>query len=163
KVRYEVVEKVTADALGFDPAAGSKRGHVACRICGATVTADYVKAEGRAGRLGIAPLAAVVLKREGRGREYLPAGSYPLADDERWLERLAKLPVEPPTEALPPQLTGGMCTAYGFQRFCDLFTPRQLLALCTLVAGCRETYHGACEEGVDADRATAIVTALAIT
>ena len=90
-----------ADALGFDPAAGSKRGQATCRICGATVTDDYVKAEGRAGRMGIAPLAAVVLKTSGRGRDYLPVGSLPAARRRTSAsQRLAELPVEPPDELL---------------------------------------------------------------
>ena len=57
-VTYQVVEAPDAAALGFDPAGGSTRGQATCRICGATVTADYVKREGKAGRIGVAPLAA---------------------------------------------------------------------------------------------------------
>ena len=103
-VRYEVVEATSASALGFDPGEGSRRGQATCRVCGATVTADYVKAEGRAGRMGIAPLAAVVLKSSGRGRDYLPVGTYPLPDDDECARRLAELPVDAPTEMLVREL-----------------------------------------------------------
>jgi putative DNA methylase len=161
-VSYKVVEAATVNELGFDPDAGSTRGQATCRVCGATVTADYVKAEGCAGRMSIAPLAAVTLLLSARGREYLPVGTYPLPDDEACLKRLSELAVGVPEEPLPPALTGGMCTAYGLVRFQDLFTPRQLLALCTLAAGVRETYDQMQIEGAEQGRAGAVVTALAM-
>jgi putative DNA methylase len=161
-VTYQVVEAATANALGFDPAAGSTRGQATCRVCGATVTADYIKVEGRAGRMGVAPLAAVTLLRSARGREYLPAGTYPLPNDEACLKRLSELSVDAPEEPLPHALTGGMCTAYGLARFRDLFTARQLLALCTLADGVREIYNRIEMEGAEEGRAAAVATALAM-
>ena len=161
-VGWEMVEAVDQKGLGFDPAAGSKRGEATCPICGAMVTTEYVKAEGMAGRIGIAPLAAAVLKPSGRGREYLSAGSYPLPDDAECQRRLAQLEVQPPQEPLPPELTGGMCTAYGLTRYCDLFTPRQLLTLCTLAQGVRETHAEMLSTGVATDRATAVATYLGL-
>ncbi|MDA8047537.1 MAG: DUF1156 domain-containing protein [Actinomycetota bacterium] len=161
-VSYQVVEATTAEGLGFDPAAGSKRGEATCPVCGATVSAAYIKSEGMAGRLGVAPLAAVVLKASGRGRDYLPPGSYPIPDDADCLARVDKLDVDPPEEPLPAKLTGGMCTVYGLTRFRDLFTSRQLLTLCTLAAGVRDTYAHMCESGMDAERAAAVATSLAL-
>jgi putative DNA methylase len=162
KVSYQVTEAATADALGFDPALGSARGQTACRVCGATVTADYVKAEGCAGRMGVAPLAAVALLPSGRGRDYLPVGTYALPDEEACLKRLSELSVDAPEEPLPVALTGGMCTAYGLVRFRDVFTSRQLVALCTLAAGVRETYDMMRSEGAEEARAAAVATALAM-
>ncbi|MGH9065495.1 MAG: DUF1156 domain-containing protein, partial [Acidimicrobiales bacterium] len=161
-VGYEVVESASPAGLGFDPAAGSSRGQATCRICGATATADYVKAEGKAGRMDIAPLAAVVLKASGRGRDYLPAGSYPLPDDAECERRLAELAVDPPDEPLPAKLTGGMCTVYGLTRFRDLFTPRQLLTLCTLAAGVRTVHEEMLADGMEADQAAAAAACLAL-
>ena len=162
KVRYEVIEASSADALGFDPAAGSRRGQVMCRVCGATVTGDYVKAEGRAGRMGIAPLAAVVLKPAGRGRDYLPVGGYQLPDDGCCLRRLAELP-EPPEEHLVVGDTKNFWVVeYGLTRFRDLFTPRQLLTLSTLAAGVREVYQEMRAEAMPDDRAVAVATYLAL-
>jgi putative DNA methylase len=161
-VTYRVVEAPTASGLGFDPAAGSSRGQTACRICGATVTANYVKVEGKAGRIGIAPLAAVALLPSGRGRDYLPVGAYELPNDEECLNRLSELPFDVPDEPLPPELTGGMCTAYGLTRYRDVFTPRQLLALSTLAAGVREVFEQMRSEGCEAGRSAAVATALAI-
>lgn len=158
-VTYEVATATSADALGFDPADGSKRGQTTCRLCGATVTAAYVKAEGTAGRMGIVSLAAVVLKKSGRGRDYLPAGTYPLPDEDDIVKRLADLPVQPPEEKL---VTGDTMNIkvplYGLTRFRDLFTPRQLLTLCTLAAGIREMYDLMIDDGMTTDRAAAIAT-----
>ena len=169
-VRYEVVEATNAAALGFDPADGSKGGQVACRICGATVTGQYVKTEGRAGRMGVAPLTAVMLKKpkkgkkRGLGREYFAAGRYALPAEDECNRRLASLPVEPLTEPLPDttRITGGTCMVYGMSRYQDIFTPRQLLTLFTLVTEIRRIYDEMLESGLDRDRARAIVTALAM-
>jgi putative DNA methylase len=162
-VRYEVVEASSADALGFDPAAGSKRGQAICRVCGATATGDYVKAEGRGGRMGIAPLAAVVLKPSGRGRDYLPVGDYLLPDDDYCRQRLTELPIEPPEERLVAGDTKNFWVVeYGLTRFRDLFTPRQLLTMCTLAASVREVYDDMRTEGMSDDRAAAVATCLAL-
>jgi putative DNA methylase len=162
-IRYEIVEATSVEGLGFDPAEGSKRGQTSCRICGATVTADYVKAEGRAGRLGTAPLAAVVLKRSGRGRDYLLPNEYTLPDDAECTRRLDDLPVDPPEEKL---VTGDTMNVkvplYGLTRFRDLFTPRQLLTLLTLAAGVREQHEQMLLAGLVEDRARAVATCLAL-
>jgi putative DNA methylase len=162
-VTYKVVEAPTAEALGFDPAAGSSRGQATCRICGATVTADYVKVEGRAGRLGIAPLCAIVLNPSGRRRDYLQVGEYGIPNDDECQRRLATLPVGPPDEPITPEVdTGIRVHLYGLHHFRDLFTPRQLLALCTFASGVREVYDQMLSGGMDEDRAAAVSTALAM-
>ena len=163
-VGYEVVEAPSPEGLGFDPAAGSSRGQTTCPVCGATVTAEYVKKEGVAGRLGLVPLAAVILKASGRGREYLPAGSYALPDDVECNRRLAKLDIEPPHELLPADDTRWFSTPqFGLLRYSDLFTPRQLLTLCTLAAGIRVVYGEMIASNVEARRVAAIATCLGIT
>jgi putative DNA methylase len=162
-VGYEVVEATSIGALGFDPGEGSRRGQATCRVCGATIIADYVKAEGRAGRMGISPLAAVVLKSSGRGRDYLPVGSYPLPDDDECARRLADLPVDAPDEMLVANYNQAIIVPqYGLTRFRDLFTPRQLLTLCTLSAGVHQTYQDMCAEGMSDSRAMAVATYLGI-
>ncbi len=162
-VSYEVVEATTPEGLGFDPAAGSKRGESTCPVCGATVSAAYAKAEGMAGRIGVTPLAAVLLKASGRGRDYLAPGKYALPDDEECLRRLEKLDVDPPDEKL---VTGDTMNIkvplYGLMRFRDLFTPRQLLTLCTLAASVRAVHGEMIEAGLPADRAKAAVTFLGL-
>lgn len=162
-ISYEVVQADTATGLGFDPASGSRRGEATCAVCGATVDAAYVKDEGMAGRMGVAPLAAVVVKPSGRGRDYLPVGSYPLPDDDECTKRLAELPIDPPDEELVKRDTMNVkVPLYGLTRFRDLFTPRQLLTLCTLAAGIRTTHDAMVDDGLDSDRARAVATCLAL-
>lgn len=162
-VRYEVVEASTPGGLGFDPAAGSSRGQATCPICGATVTAAYVKTEGVAGRIGAAPLAAVVLKASGRGRDYLAAGSYPLPDDAECERRVAALDVQPPEESITAAMEPGIRVhMYGLIRFRDLFTPRQLVTLCTLASGVRKVHEEMVGES-EPERAAAVATYLGMT
>jgi len=163
-VGWEVVMASSPAGLGFDPSAGSKRGEATCHICGATVTYNYVRAEGSAGRMNSAPLAAVLLKASGRGRDYLPAGSYPLPDDQECLQRLEQIPVEPPDEHLPVGDTRWFSTPpFGLTRYRDLFTSRQLLTLCTLASGIREVHDEIIGCGVSVERAMGVVTGLAVT
>jgi putative DNA methylase len=162
-VHYEVIEATTAEGLGFDPSAGSSRGQATCPVCGAMVTAEYVKAEGRAGRLHNAPLAAVVLKVSGRGRDYIPAGSYPLPDDEECERRLAELDIDPPDETLVEDYTQAIIVPhYGLKRFRDLFSPRQLLTLCTLTAELSSLDKAMRAAGVEPDRIAATTTYLGL-
>ncbi|MEJ7894715.1 MAG: DUF1156 domain-containing protein [Solirubrobacteraceae bacterium] len=159
---WEVVEADTADGLGFDPAGFSSRGKASCLICGATVDAKEVKALGLAGRMDITPLAAVVVKPSGRGRDYLPVGTYQQPSTEACEAVLAGLNVGPPDEPLPPALTGGMCTVYGMTRFRDLFTPRQLATLCAFAQGVREAHAEMLDEGMESQRAEAVCAALGV-
>jgi putative DNA methylase len=161
-LRWEVVEAGDAAGLGFDPAGFSSRGRASCLICGAAVDANYVKGQGLAGRMGITPLAAVLVNSNGRGRHYLPAGTYPEPSVRECEAVLAGLDVKPPDEPLPPALTGGMCTVYGLTRFSDLFTPRQLATLCAFAHGVREAHAEIVEEGMDPHRAEAVCAYLAL-
>jgi putative DNA methylase len=163
EVGWEVVESDRPEGLNFDPAAGSRRGDATCPICGSMVTVEYVKAEGIAGRIGVAALAAVVMKPSGRGREYLAAGSYPLPDDGECRQRIEALEVTPPQERLVVGDTMNIkVPLYGLTRFRDLFTPRQLLALCTLASGIREMFVEMATNSVPDERATAIATCCAM-
>jgi putative DNA methylase len=162
-VGWEVVKASSPEELGFDPAAGSKRGQATCFVCGATITYDYVRAEGSAGRMSLAPLAAVLLKANGRGRDYLPAWSYPLPDDQECLRRLEQLSVKPPEELIPVGDTRWFSTPpFGLTRYRDVFTPRQLLTLCTLASGVGEIYKEMLIAGIPEDRASAAATYLGV-
>lgn len=94
-----------------------------CVMSGAPISGDYIKAEGKAGRMG-ARLMAIVAEGE-RGRVYLPP-----TDEMEAAARLAK-PDWKPEGDVPARLTGGTCVPYGLKHWGDLFTPRQLVALTT--------------------------------
>ena len=94
-----------------------------CLLCGEPAPEDHIKAEGATGGMS-AQLMAIVVDAPG-GRWYLPA-------DPEHCSVLASLPVvDGPEEELANDPRNIWCIPYGLRRFCDLFTPRQLLALTT--------------------------------
>ena len=95
-----------------------------CLATGAAIPASYIKAEGRAGRMGH-DLIAVVADGE-RGRQYLAPTPAQLASV------LSAHPRWKPEVALPDQGLGFRVQAYGLDEWWKLFTPRQLTALTTL-------------------------------
>jgi putative DNA methylase len=94
-----------------------------CVMSGTPIAGDYIKAEGKAGRMG-ARLMAIVAEGQ-RGRIYLS----PTPEHEAAAKK-AK-PEWKPEGEVPPRLTGGTCVPYGLSTWGDLFTPRQLVALTT--------------------------------
>ncbi|MFH1924286.1 MAG: DUF1156 domain-containing protein [Planctomycetota bacterium] len=103
------------------PTIGRKGGR--CILSGVPIPLDYIRTEGKVGRMGSRLMAIVA---EGRkGRVYLPPikEHVQVVNDAAWaLAPDAELAYNP--FALRPPL-------YGLNRFSDLFTPRQLHALTT--------------------------------
>ena len=99
------------------------RANFRCLLSGSPIPGDYIKAEGKAGRLG-ARLMGVVAGSDG-GRVYLSPTD--------GMERLAQsaTPSWIPEGDIPPRLTGGTCVPYGLAKWGDIFTQRQLVALST--------------------------------
>ncbi|GIX36089.1 MAG: hypothetical protein KatS3mg126_1868 [Lysobacteraceae bacterium] len=128
--RFTVKVKGNPD---FDPAAyaraksGTKlaRGaNFACLLSNTPIDGNYIKTEGKAGRMG-ARLMAIVAEG-ARGRVYLP----PLPEHEA-IARQAEPAVEAGYWNLPDDPRNFWTLNYGLTRFGDLFTPRQLVALTT--------------------------------
>lgn len=94
-----------------------------CLMSGTPMEGDYIKAEGKAGRMG-ARLMAIVAEGE-RGRVYLA----PTPEHES-AAREAK-PKWRPEGALPDDPRNFWTVQYGLTTYGDLFTPRQLVALTT--------------------------------
>ena len=116
--------------------AGAKLGRGAnfrCVVSGSPIAGDYIKAEGKAGRMG-ARLMAIVAEGD-RGRVYLsPAAAH---------EAVAREPVPEwrPEVQLPANPRWFSPPDYGMPTYGDLFTSRQLVALTTfsdLVAAAME-------------------------
>lgn len=153
--------------FGFDPARFSARGNATCVFCGTVADDDYVKEQGCAGRMGRQLMAVVGTRPGQKGKVYLAAHDVPtevLPDDEAIRERVRHLCEETgitlPEEPLPPKLTGGMCTIYGFDRYVDLFTPRQLLTLLTFVKWVRQAHQAMLEDDYESDSAKAVALSL---
>jgi len=94
-----------------------------CICCGSPVTFQYIRSEGKAGRMG-ARLMAIVAEG-ARGRVYVEADSVH--------EHLSKStqPNWKPDSSLPKNPRDFKTPNYGLTTYADLFTPRQLVALNT--------------------------------
>ncbi|WLP91685.1 DUF1156 domain-containing protein [Gordonia sp. NB41Y] len=102
------------------------RNGATCVRCSASVDFDYIRTEGRAGRLSRQMMATVA---EGRRRRiYLPPTTTDInsADVAR--------PDHLPTGKIPESAPGFRIRAYGFDSYTDMFTSRQLTTLSTLVS-----------------------------
>ena len=108
---------------------------------------DYIKGEGKAGRMG-ARLMAIVAEG-ARGRVYLE----PTSEHES-VARQAQSEWRPEGD-VPARLTGGTCVPYGLTTWGDLFTPRQLVALTTfsdlVQEACKEVQSDALAAGLAGD------------
>ncbi|MCC6334308.1 MAG: DUF1156 domain-containing protein [Myxococcales bacterium] len=107
-----------------------------CLMSKAPIEREYIRQEGKNGRLGKRLIAVVASSVVGPGRVYLPADSVAESmqaeADARELvgdARESFLSGSVPSRAM---ITGGVCSAYGLQRWGDLFLGRQILALTTL-------------------------------
>jgi putative DNA methylase len=159
---YAFKVKVGAPRKAAAAQSGTKlaRANFQCLLSGAPISGDYIKAEGKAKRMG-ARLMAIAAEGE-RGRVYLSP------TDE--MERIAAeaQPTWKPEGEVPARLTGGTCVPYGLEKWSDLFTPRQLVALTTfsdLVQEAREQAMrdaiaaGMSDDGVGLDAGGAGATA----
>jgi len=95
-----------------------------CLMSGAPISGDYIKAEGKVGRMG-ARLMAIVADGD-RGRVYLA----PTSEHEA-AARTTKPEWKPEVEFFQ-QALGFRIGNYGMTKWSDLFTDRQLVALVTL-------------------------------
>lgn len=105
---------------GTKPARGP---NFLCAMSGVPISGDYIKAEGRAGRMS-ARLMAIVAEGD-RGRVYIgPIEEHEITANQAKPQWLPDLTILGSTQYLGVK-------PYGMERFDQLFTPRQLLALAT--------------------------------
>ena len=123
---YRFTVKVGAPAGADAAKAGTKLSRGAnfrCLVSGTPMAGDYIKSEGKAGRMS-ARLMAIVAEGD-RGRVYLP----PTSAQEQTAR--TAIPEWQPEGDVPARLTGGTCVPYGLSKWGDLFTLRQLVVLTT--------------------------------
>ena len=144
---YRFTVKVGAPADVGAAMAGTKLSRGAnfrCLVSGTPMAGDYIKSEGKAGRMS-ARLMAIVAEGD-RGRVYLA----PTSEHEQTAR--TAIPEWRPEGDVPARLTGGTCVPYGLSTWGDLFTPCQLVALTTfsdLVQQARErVQHDAVAAGL---------------
>jgi putative DNA methylase len=149
EVRFEV-----RTGKGQAPEGTVGRRGARCVACGEPSTLDYIRAEGRTGRMSPQMTAIVV---EGvSGRIYLPPTSEHLQVAE------SAKPDWAPEAELPKNPRDFKTPNYGMRTFASLFTPRQLVALTSfsdLVSDARQKIVG---DGGSSLYADAVATYLAL-
>ena len=145
-------------------------GQAICVACGTPASSEHVKEMAVAGRMGES-LAAIVSalppKRRGskkRRKLFLgpDAAPQPAGHDIELIElRLSVLETELGCIRLNDSLQGKLrdqLPAYGVERYRELFTPRQLLVLFSLIKHIRRAHTEMLGEGMAEDRARALAT-----
>ena len=107
-----------------------------CPCCGAIMTMEDIRLEGKAERLGEAPTAVIV--ESGKGKGYRVPTEHECRSAADTGDAFEDVPYGVPNEPTPAGGGRGACRAfsiqgYGLMRWCDLFTPRQLRTLGVLV------------------------------
>ena len=116
--RFEILT-----GTGQPPSGTVGRNGGICTLTGALIPLDYIRTEGRAGRLHAKLMTIVVEGR--RERLYLP----PIDEHEKIASSAD--PQDVPETDMPDQALGFRVQNYGMTRHRDLFTARQLVALTT--------------------------------
>ena len=130
-----------AEAAKAGTKAGGSGKPFLCLMSGAPMPFDYLRSEAKSGRMG-ARLMAIVAEGD-RGRVYLT----PTSKHEAVAEEAE--PKWAPDTNLPERALGFRVQEYGMNKWRDLFTPRQLVALTTFSDLVAETM-----ERVERDAAT---------
>ncbi|MCW5968651.1 MAG: DUF1156 domain-containing protein [Blastocatellales bacterium] len=142
------------------------RSGASCPCCSAIMTMEDIRLEGRAGRLG-ATMTAVVVDGED-GKEYRPPTETEIrvaVDAQSELGRIfVDVPFGLPQEPTPKGGNGASrafsVDGYGFDQWQKLFTPRQLLALGTIIRHTRNAREVLYAEGYPPDWIEAIAAYL---
>ncbi len=125
--------------------AAGRGANFSCLLSQTPISSDYIKEEGKAGRMS-ARLMAIVAEGQ-RGRLYIsPTSEHEVAPgdaDPQWK----------PVGDIPTRMTGGNCTPYGMTSWGDLFTSRQLVAL--------NTFSDLVKESITRIREDALVAGMA--
>ena len=138
RVRFEIVAPKNDSEVDKPTMSGAT---AKCPFCGSKQPGDYIKRCGHEGKLKVQ--MTTVIYQETYGKEYrAPADADIDAAEvsEETLEAMAhEIPHGIPDEPLPgPKTLGFSVPLYGFKKWSDLFTERQLLVLMTFVKWTRE-------------------------
>jgi len=162
--RFEIVRGKAARATHPERGTVARGTGISPWTGGEAIPGDYIKAEAQAGRMG-AQLYAVVIQTP-KGKDFRLPTDEDLEAVRRAEEELARRLPEwearglVPREDIPEGLKTSEPHRYGMRAWADLFSPRQLLALCTYL----EAYHEVAKEvqaALPEDRAKAVLTYLA--
>ena len=148
-------------------------GQAVCVTCGTPASTEHLKEMAGAGRMEES-LAAVVValppkrpSRKQRRKLFLSPDSTHAPDSDACLRRLDHLLADTSVAPLDEYMNTADSTTvagrgYGISRWSELFTPRQLLVLFTLIKHVRQVHAEMIDDGMVAERARALVTFLAM-
>jgi len=172
-------EKEAIKDFGFNPSNFSRGGNAECIFCRTICDSDYVKAEGRAKRIGRQLMAVVCTKKGYRGKVYLAPNEIPkdfIPDDEEIWQRIEELCKEMglivPEEPLPHfkddedyqrGTLGFGVQPYGITKWKDLFIPRQLFCLLIFTKCIRDAHKEILSKRYGEEQAKAIMCYLGCT
>lgn len=149
-------DKAKAPTLANDGTVG-RRG-AECIACGAAIELKYIRAEGKAGRMS-SQLMAVVAQGE-RQRVYVAPS------EEQIAAAVVSEPNDVPSQTMPDHSlspsTHQTIKIYGFDRWADLFTNRQLVGLTTFSDLVGETRERVILDGGSPEYADAVATYLGL-
>ena len=133
RIVFEITAPKRTEDVGNPTMSGATAN---CPFCGSQQPADYIKRCGHEGKLK-AQMTTLVYQEE-YGKEYRPPTPQEVNDADRShdaLDAIAReIPNGLPNEPMPgPETLGFRVPLYGFRKWSDLFTNRQLLALMTFV------------------------------
>ncbi len=143
----------------------TRAGQAVCVACNTPVPSDYVKEMSKAGHLAESLAAVVVYGR--RSKLYLPPNAIVPPDNSECIRRLTKLLDKTGLAPLDEQMNTSDSTTvagrgYGISQWHELFTPRQLLVLFTLIKHIRLAHAEMLDAGIAEDRALALSTYFAM-
>ena len=164
--KFEIVKIDGPRPDGFDPNHGTVRRGIGRSPWegNQAVDGDYIKAEAQSGRMG-SQLYCVAVKKPRGGFEFREPNGADLRAVEKAEEELARRFAGweargwVPTEAIPAGNKTDEPRRYGIPTWADMFSPRQLLTLCSYVEALHELIPEI-EKELPADRAKAVVTYL---
>lgn len=163
-IEWEIVGGQTVQDVGSENEDQTGAGESACPRCTTPVASEYVKECSVTGRMKEV-LAAVVVDG-GRSKLYLPPAAVSnTAASENTQRRLQSLETACGFKAPDEELKGKLrdqLPNYGFTKFKDLFTTRQLIVLMELAKEIREARNQMVAGGMAQDRAKAVTTFLAM-
>jgi putative DNA methylase len=149
-VRFEI-----GSGLGGPPRDSTlARTAATCLVCGESMPLDYVRDEGRAGRMGVEPLAIAV--DGAKNRHFLST------TDAQTTMPEANPATEPIDLAIPEQALGFRVQLYGMTNYASLFTKRQLTMLGAFANVIAELPDWVKKDGGDGVYAAALTSVLGL-
>ena len=161
-LRWEIVSGSSAKEVSAQEKQ-TGAGQAVCIACDTPAPTDHVKEMALAG--GMQESLAAVVVQGGRSKLYLAPQARTFPSDDHLRSRLVALERElgfgSPDEVLQGKLRDQL-PSYGVEHYRELFTPRQLIVLFTLVKNMRLAHAEMLVEGMAEDRARALATYFAM-